>query len=215
MEVKLVHTKEEIIAALEFNNFYIATTAKYLSITRSRMYTYLKKYDIKFEHKIGVQPENKINNDAVNSVYYKMLNRCNNENTLDYKYYGARGIKVCKEWEDSRDSFAEYIMKLPNFGKEGYTLDRIDNNGNYEPGNVKFSTRKEQCNNRRSNRIISYNGIEMTVAEFCDNYANKLGMSFNYVKDRLNLGFTPVEVLELPKNKKRKSYFKKETNDSY
>ena len=210
-QFKPEHTVDEILAALKYNNFYISTTAKYLSISRTKLYTYIKKYKIEFEHKVGVQAKNKIANDTVNNMYYKMLNRCNNPEAGDYKYYGARGIKVCKNWEESRDSFSEYVMNLPNFGKEGYSIDRIDNNGNYEPGNVKYSTSKEQGNNKRNNRIVTYDGVNMTLSEFCDTYCKSLGMTFNYVRDRLNLGFTLQEVLELPKNKKRKSYFKKET----
>lgn len=210
-QFKPEHTVDEILAALEYNNFYISTTAKYLSISRTKLYTYIKKYKIEFEHKVGVQAKNKIANDTVNNMYYKMLNRCNNPEAGDYKYYGARGIKVCKNWEESRDSFSEYVMNLPNFGKEGYSIDRIDNDGNYEPGNVKYSTSKEQGNNKRNNRIVTYDGVNMTLSEFCDVYCKSLGMTFNYVRDRLNLGFTLQEVLELPKNKKRKSYFKKET----
>jgi hypothetical protein len=207
------YTAEEILNALELNDFYISTTAKYLSIPRTRMYAYIQKYQIGFDHKSGVQAKHKIINDVVNNVYYKMINRCNNPEASDYKYYGARGIKVHKEWAENRDSFSEYVINLPNFGEKGYSIDRIDNNGNYEPGNIKYSTKKEQSNNKRNNRVVTYNGIDMTLSEFCDTYCKVLGMSFNYVRDRLNLGFTLQEVLELPKNKKRKSYFKKESNN--
>lgn len=89
-------------------------------------------------------------------VWKNMRQRCQYPKNKDYENYGGRGIKVCEEWDKNFLSFYESVSKLENYGKEGYTLDRIDVNKNYEPGNVRWATRYEQIHNRRiSKKIIS------------------------------------------------------------
>ena len=83
--------------------------------------------------------------------YKNMKNRCYNEQAHNYKYYGGRGIKICDRWRDDIHAFFDDVSILPNFREEGYSLDRIDNDVDYEPGNVRWATIKEQCNNRRPN----------------------------------------------------------------
>lgn len=83
-------------------------------------------------------------------IWYDMIRRCYNENRHNFKYYGGRGIKVYYEWIDNPEKFINWIIK--NLGErpsKEYTLDRIENNGHYEPGNLRWATKLEQRLNRR------------------------------------------------------------------
>lgn len=90
------------------------------------------------------------------SLYYRwnaMKKRCHSPNIPKYKYYGARGIEVCKEWRDDFGEYAKYIDEvLGPQPSPTHSLDRIDNNKNYEPGNLRWATKREQSQNTRQTR---------------------------------------------------------------
>jgi hypothetical protein len=95
-------------------------------------------------------------------IWSGMHERCYRIKHMHYKDYGGRGIKVCKEWEEFTN-FRDWAIQ--NGYDDKLTIDRINNNGDYEPNNCRWVTFTEQANNRRSNHIISVNGNSMTIAE--------------------------------------------------
>lgn len=98
-------------------------------------------------------------------VWRSMMSRCYNPNTENYKYYGARGIKVCKRWHDYRN----FISDMGERPSKEHSLDRINNNSDYKPSNCKWSTRSEQQKNKASTRIFTDGKFEGTLAE-CAEY---------------------------------------------
>lgn len=98
--------------------------------------------------------------------YRSMIHRCYNPNAKNYKYYGGRGINVCDDWK-SIEKFAKWADETYETGK---SLDRIDNDSDYSPDNCRWSSPKEQCNNRRSCVVIEYNGESHTLSEWARLY---------------------------------------------
>lgn len=121
-----------------------------------------------------------------------MIERCYNPHSERYESYGGRGITVCAEWKSDFSSFRDWA--LANGYDKRLTLDRIDNNGNYEPTNCKWSTQKEQCNNRRSNRLLTYKGETKTMTQ----WAESIGMNVGTFKYRLRLGWSVKDAIETP-----------------
>ncbi len=122
------------------------------------------------------------------AVWRNMLSRCRNPKNIRFDRYGGRGIKVCSEWEASFEAFLSYVGHKPG---PRYSLDRIDNDRNYEPGNVRWATSREQSRNRRGNRLLDHGGICMTIAE----WGEKLGVSPSVISSRLYRGWTTERAL--------------------
>lgn len=127
------------------------------------------------------------------SHWHNIKTRCYNKNNSKYKNYGARGITMFSEWTNNFEQFHEYVINLPNYKKEGYTsLDRIDNNGNYEPGNVRWATHLMQANNKQKTRVITHKGKTLNLAQWC----KLLGLSKNTIYERLNRGWSEIEAIK-------------------
>lgn len=118
-----------------------------------------------------------------------MRRRCNNPNRKGYKNYGGRGIKVCEEWEEDFMNF--YNWSMENGYLEELEIDRIDNDGNYEPNNCRWITRKEQSNNKQQSRYVTINGITKTLKD----WSAESGLPYDTLRLRLNRGWKEKELL--------------------
>jgi len=96
-------------------------------------------------------------------TYHNMMNRCYWDKEIGYKNYGGRGIKVCDRWRIGFRNF--YIDMLPKY-REGLSLDRIDNDGDYDPDNCRWTTRKEQNNNTRRNHPFEFEGKTQSLQDW-------------------------------------------------
>ena len=104
------------------------------------------------------------NNTKIHSIYDNMKSRCYNENTESYSLYGGRGITVCDEWLNDFQVFYDWAMA--NGYRDGLSIDRINNDEGYYPENCRWVTVKEQANNRRSNRLITFDDETHTLTEW-------------------------------------------------
>lgn len=136
------------------------------------------------------------------NVYYSMKTRCYNAKSRPYSNYGGRGISVCSEWLSSYESFKDWANA--NGYAEGLTLDRIDVNGNYCPENCRWVDMKVQSNNRRNNRVYTYQGKTMTLAQ----WAESLGIPYDCLLDRARKPNATVEDI-LGRGYRRKKIFYK------
>lgn len=119
-------------------------------------------------------------------VWVSMLQRCNNHQNPSYHRYGARGIIVCEEWNESFEVFIRDMGRRPS---PAHSIDRINNNGNYEPLNCRWATRREQARNMRSNVILDYNGKSLCLSE----WAEQVGIPLSIIDSRLRRGGWSVE----------------------
>ncbi len=127
-------------------------------------------------------------------VLHGMHKRCEDKTFKSYNIYGGRGIKVCDEWSvENVEMFAEWAYS--HGYKEGLQIDRIDTNGNYEPSNCRWVTRKENARNTRTNRIVTVFGEQMTLAEAAERYGK---VQYKVVHRRMKRGMTLEEALFTP-----------------
>lgn len=119
-------------------------------------------------------------------AWQKMKNRCTNPNYYGYKHWGGRGIKICERWND-------FLLFLEDMGEKptGTSLDRIDNNGDYEPGNCRWASRKEQNRNTSRTRTVVVFGVAKSASE----WAEETVISVHTIYSRLQRGYSPEEAI--------------------
>jgi hypothetical protein len=118
-----------------------------------------------------------------------MKDRCYNKKNLHFAEYGGRGITVCERWMD----FVNFYEDMGD-RKDGMTIDRINNDGNYEPGNCRWATRTVQQRNRRTNRLLTVDGETQCIAVFSEKY----GIPFVTITSRLRRGWSDADAVKVP-----------------
>jgi len=124
-----------------------------------------------------------------------MKTRCLNKNTPAYENYGGRGIKVCDRWLNSFENFLADMGNRP----DGLMLERMNNDGNYEPSNCKWGTRLEQNNNTRKTIRIEFDGKTMTLRD----WSEKTGICKETLASRFYAGWSVSEILNKPVQQNR------------
>lgn len=124
-------------------------------------------------------------------TWFQMIDRCENPNTNHYDRYGGRGISVCDEWHD----FWKFVSWSDSVGgrPDGFTIDRIDNDGNYCPKNCRWASRETQASNKSSNRYIKFKGRSQTIHQ----WAAELGINEQTLANRINRGWEIEKALTL------------------
>lgn len=122
-------------------------------------------------------------------VWRCIKNRCLNSKSDQWKNYGGRGIEICDRWLKFENFLAD--MGEP---PDGHSIERIDVNGNYEPGNCKWIPAKEQQYNKRNSVKLTFNGKTMTIAE----WSRELGINEHVIRQRTERGWTAEAALTTP-----------------
>lgn len=125
------------------------------------------------------------------AVWRTMINRCHNPKNKGYRFYGARGIRVCERWQ-ILENFVADIGERPFYGA---TIDRKDTFGNYCPENFRWATQKEQTRNMRSNKPVTFNGKTRCIGE----WGEIIGISGHTLRARMKRGMTKEAALTKPK----------------
>lgn len=123
-----------------------------------------------------------------------MRSRCSCATDGDYDTYGARGIYVCTEWQESFEAFRDWAYA--NGYREDLSIDRKNVNGPYSPENCRWVTMKEQQRNKRNTLYISYNGVTQSASD----WAEQLGVSVDVVHSRYRRTGTPYTLKQLKQN---------------
>lgn len=120
-----------------------------------------------------------------------MIARCERPEVQSYKFYGARGIKVCPRW---RASYAHFLEDMGRRPSPKHSIDRIDPNGDYAPDNCRWATNSEQSRNKRNNRRLTIDGQSLTLIE----WSERAGIRMGTLHRRLKLGWSERDAVMVP-----------------
>ena len=147
---------------------------------------------------LGKRTTHGLSKSGTYETWAMMKRRCYNPGDSSFGNYGGRGIGVCHRWRWSFGTFLEDMGERP----DGTSIERIDNDGQYEPGNCRWATNTEQARNRRSNKMLTFQGETMCVSA----WAERIGLPRKTLEKRLNRhGYTIEEALTLPLRARRPS----------
>ena len=130
----------------------------------------------------------------IHSIWWGMVQRCTNENITHYERYGARGILVCQRWL-TFENFVE-DMGIP---ADDMTIDRIDNDGNYEPGNCRWVSHRDNQRNKSTNRYLTVDGVRRCVME----WSEVTGIHHATISYRLHSGWSERDAIYTQPRSKR------------
>lgn len=138
-------------------------------------------------------------NTPLHKIWMRMNKRCNNPNYESYHRYGGRGIKVCERW----NLFENFYEDMKDGYSTGLTLERDNNDKDYSPNNCRWATKKEQANNRHTNRLLTCEGVTKTLMQFSESS----GVPRTCIEKRISAGwdikdaiFKPVRAIKRRRN---------------
>lgn len=181
------------ICECDCGNFVELCTSRLLSGTRKSCGCLERKAQKQFVENLTTHHESKT---KMYKTWRGILDRCYNPNIKSYKYYGARGIKMCDEWKNSYEAFKRWSLENgyeKSKNRLQQSIDRIDVNGDYCPENCRWADSKIQSRNKNCVNLIMHNGEEITISEFCDiNQITDKTFAYRWIKK----GMTPEQVLK-------------------
>lgn len=148
--------------------------------------------------KSGFQPKHGMSHTKIHYVWTAMRMRCESPTNKDYANYGGRGIRVCERWHD----FSAFLTDMGMPPPKGQ-LDRINQNGNYEPANCRWVTSKVNNRNRRDNNLLTFNGVTRCVKE----WSEVLGIPYTTLDYRRRHGYPVEQILRAGYHEKRRPKF--------
>ena len=181
------HSYRRVECLCECGNVIRCALADVLSGSISSCKCYRNDYFTKHGCNMKNHPYKRVYN-----IYMDIKKRCYNNKSKSFPNYGARGVRMCDEWFHDFTSFLEWSLK--NGYSSDLTIDRINVDGDYEPSNCRWATKKEQANNKRTNRKITIFGITKNLTEWCE----FLHIKWGTFKSRRRMGWNEIDCLIKP-----------------